>query len=105
MKNKYPWLLADGETEYHCPADLSSELTEEVQALAMKAYSSLGVEIYSRVDLLLNEENQPYVLELNTIPGMTASSLLPKAAREMGVSFSALCLKIIEFSLIIHKHL
>ena len=103
MKNKYPWLLEDGGTDYHCPADLTQGVTGEVQALAWKAHCSLGVEIYSRVDLLLNDKNQPYVLELNTIPGMTESSLLPKAAREAGVTFSALCLKIIELSLIIHK--
>jgi D-alanine-D-alanine ligase len=104
MKNKYPWLLADGGTDYHCPADLEPEVTERVRALAWEAHRALGVEVYSRVDLLLNQENQPYVLELNTIPGMTESSLLPKAAREAGYSFSTLCLKIIELSLIIHQH-
>ncbi len=103
MKNKYPWLLDEGGTDYHCPADLPGEVTERVQALAWQAHCALGVEVYSRVDLLLNDENEPYVLELNTIPGMTESSLLPKAAREAGDSFSALCLKIIELSLIIHK--
>ena len=103
MKNKYPWLLADGGTDYHCPADLPQEVTEEVQDMARQAHDSLGVEIYSRVDLLLNDKNEAYVLELNTIPGMTESSLLPKAAREAGVTFPALCLKIIELSLIIHR--
>ncbi len=103
MKNKYPWLLADGGTDYHCPADLEPGVTESVQALAWEAHRALGVEVYSRVDLLLDEKNQPYVLELNTIPGMTASSLLPKAAQKAGYSFSTLCLKIIEISLIIHK--
>ncbi|NOY00252.1 MAG: D-alanine--D-alanine ligase [Verrucomicrobia bacterium] len=103
MKNKYPWLLADGGTDYHCPADLPAEVTKMVQSLAWRAHCALGVEVYSRVDLLLNDKNQAYVLELNTIPGMTKSSLLPKAAKEAGVTFSALCLKIIELSLIIHK--
>ena len=103
MKNKYPWLLEDGGTDYHCPADLDPELTKMVQSMAWKAHCALGAEIYSRVDLLLNDENQAYVLEINTIPGMTESSLLPKAAKEAGITFSALCLKIIELSLIIRK--
>ncbi|MFK5922305.1 MAG: D-alanine--D-alanine ligase [Verrucomicrobiota bacterium] len=103
MKNKYPWLLDDGGTDYHCPADLPKEVTEAVQSLALQAHRALGVEVYSRVDLLLDDKNQSYVLELNTIPGMTESSLLPKAAKEAGYTFSAICLKIIEFSLIIHK--
>lgn len=103
MKNKYPWLLEDGGTDYHCPADLGPEVTEMVQSLAWQAHCALGAEIYSRVDLLLNDKNQAYVLEINTIPGMTESSLLPKAAKEAGITFSALCLKIIELSLIIRK--
>lgn len=104
MKNKYPWLLEDGGTDYHCPAELETGITQEVQSMAWKAHCALGVEIYSRVDLLLNDNNEAYVLELNTIPGMTESSLLPKAAKEAGITFSALCLKIIEKSLIIHKN-
>lgn len=101
MKNKYPWLLDDGGTDYHCPADLPAEVTQQVQDLAWRAHCALGVEVYSRVDLLLDADNQPYVLELNTIPGMTESSLLPKAAKKEGYSFSSLCLKIIEISVII----
>jgi D-alanine-D-alanine ligase len=100
MKNKYPWMTGDGGTDYFCPADLSPEVTEAVQQMALKAHQSLGIEVYSRVDVLLREsDGEPFVLEVNTIPGMTESSLLPKAAREAGMEFDSLCLKIIKLSL------
>ncbi len=99
MKNKYPWLCDDGGTDYFCPADLPAEVTKAVQREALAAHRALGVEIYSRVDLLLDEEGQAFVLEVNTIPGMTSSSLLPKAARAAGVEFDALCAQIAQASL------
>ncbi len=73
--------------------------TEKVQQAALAAHQALGIEIYSRVDVLLDAENNPYVLEANTIPGMTASSLLPKAAKVAGYDFGPLCRKIAELSL------
>ncbi len=99
IKNKYPWLMADGGTDYFCPADLSDSVTQEVQRQALMAHNSLGIEVYSRVDVLLDGDEKPWVLEVNTIPGMTESSLLPKAAAAIGIDFATLCLKIIEFSL------
>jgi D-alanine-D-alanine ligase len=99
MSNKYPWLADKGGTDYFCPAELSAETTEQIQALALAAHRALGIEVYSRVDVLLNAEEQPFVLEVNTIPGMTESSLLPKAAKAAGMEFSKLCLNIIESSL------
>lgn len=99
MKNKYPWLKSDGGTDYYCPADLDAATTEIVQKAALDAHRALGIEIYSRVDVLLDANNQPYVLEVNTIPGMTASSLLPKAAKAAGYDFGPLCQKIAELSL------
>ena len=99
MNNKYPWLNNDGGTDYYCPADLDEETTASVQQAALAAHRALGVEIYSRVDVLLDEQNRPYVLEANTIPGMTASSLLPKAAKAAGYDFGPLCRKIAELSL------
>ncbi len=98
MKNKYPWLLEEGGTDYFCPAQLGEGRTEKVQGAALAAHRALGVEIYSRVDLLLDGEGEPWVLEVNTIPGMTESSLLPKAAKEAGIDFAALCLRIAELS-------
>jgi len=99
MNNKYPWLNDDGGTDYYCPADLDAATTERVQQAALAAHQSLGIEIYSRVDVLLDNDNHPYVLEANTIPGMTTSSLLPKAALVAGYPFGSLCRVIAELSL------
>jgi D-alanine-D-alanine ligase len=93
--NKY----TAGATEYLCPAPLSAVQTQQVQELAESAHEALGCDIYSRVDLIWEEATQqPWLLEVNTIPGMTATSLLPKAAAAAGLSFGALCRKIVELS-------
>jgi D-alanine-D-alanine ligase len=99
MNNKYPWLNDDGGTDYYCPADLDESTTKAVQEAALAAHKALGIEVYSRVDVLLDKEGKPYVLEANTIPGMTASSLLPKAAQVAGYDFGSLCEKIADLSL------
>ena len=103
MANKYPWLNEQGGTDYFCPADLPHAVTQAVQKAALDTHRLLGVEVYSRVDVLLDEDGQPWVLELNTIPGMTESSLLPKGALAAGIPFSELCLRIAEMSLRIHR--
>ncbi|MFT5905677.1 MAG: D-alanine-D-alanine ligase [Cryomorphaceae bacterium] len=105
MSNKYPWLstAGDGGTDYYCPADLSPEVTKMVQDAALAAHQSLGIEVYSRVDVLLDEGGKPFVLEANTIPGMTESSLLPKSAKAAGYEFAELCMKIIELSMDTHR--
>ena len=99
MASKYPWLSGAQGSEYFCPADLDLETTMAVQAAALAAHRSLGVEVYSRVDVLLDSQNRPFVLEANTIPGMTETSLLPKAAAAIGISFPELCKTIAEISL------
>lgn len=99
MASKYPWLSGSKGSEYFCPADLDLETTMAVQAAALAAHRSLGIEIYSRVDVLLDSANRPFVLEANTIPGMTETSLLPKAAAAAGISFPELCKTIAELSL------
>jgi len=99
IKNKYPWMTQQGGTDYYCPADLSAELTAKVQQCALAAHRALGIEVYSRVDVLLDESGEAYVLEVNTIPGMTATSLLPKAAAASGMDFAQLCRRIGELSL------
>lgn len=100
LSNKYPWMTGQGGTDYFCPADLPAAVTEAVQAEALKAHRALGIEVYSRVDVLLREsDSTPFVLEVNTIPGMTQSSLLPKAAEAVGIDYAALCLRIVELSL------
>ncbi len=99
MASKYPWLSGSKGSEYQCPADLDLETTLAVQAAAVAAHRSLGIEVYSRVDVLLDSANRPFVLEANTIPGMTETSLLPKAAAASGVAFPELCRTIAEISL------
>jgi D-alanine-D-alanine ligase len=99
MASKYPWLSGAKGSQYICPADLDEATTRAVQKAALAAHRSLGVEIYSRVDVLLDSQNRPFVLEANTIPGMTETSLLPKAAAATGISFPELCRTIAELSL------
>ncbi len=99
MSNKYPWMSGGAGSDYFCPADLDAATTQAVQDAALAAHRSLGVEIYSRVDVLLDAQNRPFVLEANTIPGMTETSLLPKAAAAIGITFPELCQKIAELSL------
>ena len=72
--------------------------TREIQELALKAHRALGLEVYSRVDVILPENGEPTVLEANTIPGMTEASLLPEAAAAAGISYVELCRRIIELS-------
>ncbi len=100
ISNKYPWMTGHGGTDYFCPADLPEEVTRQVQSEARKAHDALGIEIYSRVDVLLRTEDaRPFVLEVNTIPGMTETSLLPKAARAIGWEYPDLCERILALSL------
>ena len=99
MANKYPWMSGAAGSDYHCPADLDAATTRAVQNAALAAHRALGVEVYSRVDVLLDAHKRPFVLEANTIPGMTATSLLPKAAAATGIAFPALCRMIAELSL------
>jgi len=79
-----------GHTEYLCPAPISEEQTRQVRALALKAHRTLGCRHYSRVDFRLRDDGELFCLEVNTIPGMTATSLVPKAAAAAGLSFEEL---------------
>lgn len=103
INNKYPWMSGTGKTNYHCPADLDIETTQRVQEAALAAMKAVGVEVYGRVDVMLRKDGQPFVLEINTIPGMTVSSLLPKAARVAGLEFPQLMERIIELSLEVRR--
>ncbi len=87
----YAHKYTKGASEYFCPAPLDAETTQRVQAAALAAHRSLGLEVYSRVDILLRVDGTLCVLETNTIPGMTETSLLPKAAEAVGTNFLALC--------------
>ena len=81
-----------GMTEYIVPAPISPDLAEQIQDTALQAHLALGCRDFSRVDIILDQESRPYILEVNTIPGFTATSLLPKAAKQAGLEFPELCL-------------
>lgn len=89
----------DAETRYEFPAKLTEEEHRAVVAEAMKAYRALQGEVMGRVDLILDSDGRPYVLEMNTIPGLTPKSLLPKAARAAGIHFPELCVRIMALSM------
>jgi len=80
-----------GETEYLVPAPLADEARQRAQELAIQAHQCLGCRDLSRVDLMMDERGQFWVLEVNTVPGFTETSLVPKAARAAGTSFEELC--------------
>jgi D-alanine-D-alanine ligase len=84
-----------GMSDYIVPADLPAGVAESVQEAALKAYKKLGCSGCSRVDFILNKDDRPYILEINTIPGFTETSLLPKAAKSAGIDFLHLCLKLV----------
>ncbi|HWR40068.1 MAG TPA: D-alanine--D-alanine ligase [Patescibacteria group bacterium] len=84
-----------GATEYIVPAVLPPEITQAVQQVSLKVFRLLGCKGIGRVDIMLDEKQRYYVLEINTIPGMTATSLVPKAAAAQGVSFGELCERIL----------
>jgi D-alanine-D-alanine ligase len=100
FNNKYPFLnpQAGGGAEHVCPAKIDKEKTKAIQDLALRAHRALGLQVYSRVDVLLPENGPPTLLEANTIPGMTEASLLPEAAAAAGIDYVDLCLRIIELS-------
>lgn len=86
-------------TQYHCPAGIDNALEQEIRNLALQAFALLGCRGWGRVDFLLDEDNKPHVLEMNTLPGMTSHSLVPMAARQAGIDFDQLVMRILESSL------
>ena len=83
---------------YILPAVLDLGVREALKKFAFRAHRALGCRHFSRVDLLLDEKNNIFVLEVNTIPGFTVTSLLPKAARYAGLSFCDFCLKLLRLA-------
>jgi D-alanine-D-alanine ligase len=88
-----------GRTDFVCPAELPPGITERAQELALRTYRLLGCEAFARVDLMLDEAGELTVLEVNPIPGLTETSLLPQAAEAAGVSFDELVGRIVELAL------
>jgi D-alanine-D-alanine ligase len=95
----YEHKYTKGASEYFVPASIGEDATHAVQQAALAAKRALGLEVYSRVDVILAPEGRLNVLEINTIPGMTETSLLPKAAAVVGLDFPALCERIASLSL------
>jgi D-alanine-D-alanine ligase len=95
----YEHKYTKGRTEYICPAHISEDIAEFTQTMAMSAYNAIGCSGFARVDFRLDEDGQPYCLEVNTIPGFTSQSLVPMAARETGVEFPELCENIINLAI------
>ena len=86
----YECKYTSGKSRYVCPAELSAEQTAHLQAIGLKAFRSLGCFGYARADFRMNERGEFYCLEINTLPGMTSTSLVPKAAAAAGISFGEL---------------
>ena len=93
-QNKY----TPGNTEYFCPAPFPPDVTQRVQAAGLAAFRAVGGRDFGRVDIMLTEAGDPWVLEVNTLPGMTETRLLPKAAAAAGLSFAELCQRMVDLA-------
>jgi D-alanine-D-alanine ligase len=100
FNTKYPFLnpQAGASAQHVCPAQIDCALTRKIQELALAAFRALGLVVYGRVDVILSRAGEPFVLEVNTIPGMTEASLLPEAAAAAGIGYIDLCVRIIDLS-------
>ena len=87
-----------GASTHIIPARVSAEKTKEIQDLAIKTFTACGCKGVARVDMMLSEDGTPYVIEVNSVPGMTELSLVPDAGRAMGVEFPELCERILEMA-------
>ncbi len=94
-RNKY----TAGNTDYFCPAEFDAATTRAIQEAALGAFRAIGGRDYARVDVMVRTTGEPIVLEVNTLPGMTETSLLPKAAAAGGMNYAQLCQKIIDLAL------
>ena len=98
----YEAKYTSGKTEYICPANLSENETKKCQETAKKVFKVLRGRGLPRVDIILGEKGTPYVLEMNTLPGLTPTSLLPMAAKEIGISFDDLIIEILKTAQLDH---
>jgi len=94
-RNKY----TAGATEYFCPAEFDAATTKRIQAAALGAFRAIGGRDYARVDVMVRADGSPVVLEVNTLPGMTETSLLPKAAVAAGLNYAELCQRMVDLAL------
>lgn len=89
----------DHSTVYDCPSDLTAEQEKEIQQIALQAFNLIGCKAWGRVDFIQDKQGKFWLIEVNTIPGMTPTSLLPKAAKQKGLSFADVVLKILRTTL------
>jgi D-alanine-D-alanine ligase len=99
-KNKY----SVGATDYLCPAPFDEATSAQAQAAGLAAFKAIGGRDYARVDVIVRPNGEPVVLEVNTLPGMTETSLLPKAAAAAGISYPELCQRMVDLALSRRKH-
>lgn len=88
------------DTKYHCPSNLTAGLERKIAEVVLRAFHAVGARTWGRIDVMLDADNRPWLLEINTAPGMTSHSLVPMAARVSGLSYSDLCLTILDSTLI-----
>lgn len=88
------------DTQYLCPCGLSAEKEQELQAIALQAFSAVGAKGWGRIDAMMDEQGKFWLLEVNTVPGMTDHSLVPMAAKAEGMSFEQLVVKILQQTLV-----
>jgi len=87
-----------GASEYSCPAAFDAKTTRKIQDAALKAFRAVGGRDYARIDIMVRGDDTPLVLEVNTLPGMTETSLLPKAAAAIGIGYAELCQRMVDFA-------
>jgi D-alanine-D-alanine ligase len=109
IRPKHPFFTYEakytkGETDYLVPASLDKDVEFQAKSIALRAHDCLGCRDYSRVDLMLSQSGELFVLEVNTIPGFTETSLLPKAARAAGIEFPDLCARLVQLALARNGH-
>jgi D-alanine-D-alanine ligase len=95
----YQTKYTPGTTEYLCPAPFEEVVSARIEAAGLGAFHAVGGRDYSRVDIMVRPSGQPVVLEVNTLPGMTKTSLLPKAAAAAGLDYASLCQRMIDLAL------
>jgi D-alanine-D-alanine ligase len=95
----YQHKYVKGHTGYQCPADIPGDIADFAQNIARTAYYAVGCSGFARADFRLNEDGQPIIMEINTIPGFTSTSLVPMAAKQLGIEFPDLCQRIIDLAI------
>ncbi|TNF37899.1 MAG: D-alanine--D-alanine ligase [Gammaproteobacteria bacterium] len=89
----------DDATRYHCPCGLSADKEKQLAELVLQSFNAVHAEGWGRVDFMLDEQHQPWLIEVNTVPGMTDHSLVPMAARQAGLAFDDLVIQILKGTL------